>query len=89
MKARYKKFDKYLTSLYYGLNITPLRTQQSYHLVFSQTELKLSDKMKNIKKDKRVTKFLRDFHHRIKQKEQRILRKSKKQFIGVIDEIIC
>lgn len=88
MKAKYKKFNQYLTRLYYGLNITPLRTWKVVHLRHSQINVDFSYKMKNLRENRKWFKHLFDVRHRIKQKEQRILRESRKQFIGVIDENI-
>ena len=88
MKFKYRKFNQYLTRLYYGLNITPLRTQQAYHLVYSQINEKHSERMKILRRNRKWFKHLYDVRHRINQKEQRILRGSIKQFIGVKDENI-
>jgi len=87
MKARYKKFDQYFKGGYCGLDVCYrlLMTKKAYQLRCSQINVKLSEKMKKLREDRKWFKHLYDVRHRIKQKEQRLLRESKKQCKAFLD----
>ncbi len=89
MKFKYRKFNQYIERRYIGFETgyRVIRSCKGYRLRYSQINEKHSEKMKNIKKYKKWDKHLYDIRHRIRQKEQRILRESRKQFIEVLDEI--
>lgn len=82
MKFKYRKFNQYIKRRYrFDVGYQVIRTCKGFRLRYSQINEKHSEKMKSIQKDKKWGKQLHDFRHRIKQKEQRILRGSIKQFI--------
>lgn len=80
MRSKYRKFDQYIRSWYCGLDFgyRPILTVKGYRLVSSQTTTKLSDRMKERREVRENSKLMRDIHHRIAKKKQRVLRESKK-----------
>lgn len=80
MKSKYKKFNQYFRSCYYGskFGYLPVRTWKATQLIYSQTNTNLSDKMKKFREDRKWTKNLHDREHRVNQQYQRLLRESKK-----------
>ncbi len=80
MKAKYKKFDQYFKGWYFGFEIgyRPYKTWAATRLIYSQMNVKLSDKMKELREVRKNSKLLHNVHHRISQKDQRVLRECKK-----------
>lgn len=79
MKFKYRKFNQYIKRRYrFDVGYQVIRSCKGFRIRYSQIDEKHSEKMKSIQKDKKWFKHLHDVRHRINQKEQRILRESKK-----------
>lgn len=88
MKIKYKKINQYIERRYrFDVGYQIIKSCKGFYLAFSQINESHSERMKILRENRKWFKHLYDVRHRINQKERRILRESRKQFIGVIDEI--